>query len=296
MKQLKLLAVLIMTFFVSVFLFTEKTAGCQDQLQSQAYQGTLRHGPRLELRFMGGLNYFLNGDVNDGTQGWCDLESGFVTSLGYSQTGEINPIQKDFGLGGDLIISLSRRLGIGLGAEYIQGTETSELTFTNSVEVTMTNEPKMRAIPIKLSLFLTQPLSKGINFCLHGGAGYYMTEFTYDWTLGIPGNRDEIHYDTSANGFGYHGGIGLEFYFNPNVALVIEGQGRYAKIQGFEGTATGIEGSYEAEWDGTLYYVEGTEYPNLLIREEEPTGYQLTREAIIDFSGFSLKVGIKIRL
>jgi len=240
--------------------------------------------------------YPFNGDVNDGTKGWCDLHSEFLTDWGFSQTGEINPIERDFGFGGDLIISFSRRLGIGLGAEYIQGKEASELLFTNSVEATMTNEPKIRAVPIKLSLFLTQPLSNKVNLCLHGGADYYMAQFTYDWTFGIPGEMDELHYDTSANSLGFHGGLGLEFYFNPNVAFVIEGQGRYAKIQGFEGSEKSIEGSEVWESEGTLYYVEGTEYPALFIREEEPAGYRLAREAIIDFSGLSLKVGIKIRL
>lgn len=296
MKHFKLLTVLITTVFLSVSLFTEKAAGCQDQLQSQAYRGFPRTGSSLELKLMGGLNYFLNGDVNQGTRGWCDLHSEFLTDWGFSQTGEINPIQRDLGFGGDLIINFSRWLGIGLGAEYIQGTETSERIFTNSVEATMSSEPKMRAIPIKVSLFLTQRLSNNVNLCLHGGAGYYLAEFTYDWNLGIPGDMDELHYDTSANSLGYHGGIGLEFYFNPNVAFVIEGQGRYAKIQGFEGTAMGVEGSSEEEWEGTLYYVEGTEYPSLLIREDEPTGYRLAREAIIDFSGLFLKAGIKIRL
>ncbi len=81
-----------------------------------------------------------------------------------------------------------------------------------------------------------------------------------------------------------------------NFAFFLDGRGRYARIKGFEGTEKGMEAGSTWQDKGTLFYLEGSDYPVLFIKEEMPTGYRVAREANIDFNGFSLLAGIKLRL
>jgi len=91
----------------------------------------------------------------------------------------------------------------------------------------------------------------------------------------------------------------LEFKITPKMAFILEGQGRYAKISGFEGTYeyTSSSGSWNAKGEGTLYYMLYDEkWPYLYICREKPGApYTNVREARVDFSGFTIRSGLKIR-
>jgi hypothetical protein len=115
--------------------------------------------------------------------------------------------------------------------------------------------------------------------------------------------------DYKAN-LGFHGGIGMEYSLTKNLGLVLEVQGRYVKIKNLKGfiqsedshfigrisKRKGYLWSYKiSEWDFRSYY-------NLDISEEPPRGsipeisISEVRKAIIDLSGFSLRIGLRIRL
>jgi hypothetical protein len=84
-------------------------------------------------------------------------------------------------------------------------------------------------------------------------------------------------------------GLGLEFKLTPSFNFIIEATIRYAKVSDH------IE-------EGTLYFYRVAtagedSYPLLFIRESPPTeaGVFDPREAVINFSGVSLKTGFKIK-
>ena len=252
----------------------------------------ISQGTGTDLRFFGGAGIFSPQDINDGAKGWFDLHAGFLKALGYTQEGEVKPIKLGMDLGGDLLLHFTPQVALGIGGGYIQASRASEILFTKSSTITPSNKTKISAVPIRAGLFFTFPMGGAVNVSLNFGAAYYLTKFDWDWDSGEMG---EIHDSVKANGFGYHGGIGLEFDLSPDLAFFLEGTARYVKIKGFEGTEKGREGPDEWTSDGTLYYVEGSDYPSLLIRESMPTGYKVAREAEVNLSGLAVTAGLKMK-
>ena len=174
----------------------------------QPYQPSPPREIRIAVRLLGGMNYLAAGDVNEGVKGWidavCDDEL-----IGYSVEGEARPIHLGFDLGGDIIIYFNPNIGIGLGAGYIQGAKTSELTFTNGYEGTFTNKSKISAIPIKLGFFFTLPMSNETSFFFNVGVGYYLSKYSFEMNYEENGYQEDMIQEASGNGFGFHGGMGF---------------------------------------------------------------------------------------
>jgi opacity protein-like surface antigen len=235
------------------------------------------------------------------------ITSAFAGLSGWSAAGETNPIRMGYDFGADLIVNLTPRIGLGFGAGYIQGTKESGITFTQgSDKIAMTSKPNIRAIPLRAGLFLNLPMGERAYFNLNVGAGYYLSKYSYEWKIegmSFGGTvYDKITQEVTANGFGFHGGIGLEFDLTSNLAFFIEGQARYAKIGGFEGTAKedSVDGSEQEE--GKLYYYElqfDTDYnfKQVFIRQTKPSDPEIinVREAKVDFSGLYAVAGIRIK-
>jgi hypothetical protein len=252
----------------------------------------LSFGTGLDLRIYGGLSYFSPQDVNKGVKGWTDLHAEFLTDAGYSQQGDTEPIRWGMDLGGDILVHFTPVVALGIGVGYIKGDKTSEIIFEKGTTVSMTNQIRISAVPIRAGLFFTIPMNHSANLSLHVGSGYYLAKCNWDWNSGSLG---ELHHSTKANGFGFDGGLGFEFNLSPGLAFFVEGTARYAKIKGFEGTEKGREVSDTWEQEGTLYYVEGTSYPALLLRESMPSGYRIAREAEVDFSSVAVTAGLKLK-
>ncbi|NIM90960.1 MAG: outer membrane beta-barrel protein [Candidatus Aminicenantes bacterium] len=257
---------------------------------------------KFDIRFWGGMNYLIAGDVNDGVKGFIDEvhDDEFVF---LSVEGEAKDLHLGFDFAADLIFHFNPQVGIGIGAGYIQGTQASDFTFTNGVEGIFTNKPKMSAIPLRLGIFFAAPLDEILSFSFNGGVGIYLANYSLDIWFEENGYWEDVHQEATAAGLGFHAGMGFEFNLAPNVAFFIEGQGRYAKISGFEGTFEYDDsggGPLYVE-KGKLYYYEnnimGKTYPRISISEDEPSASWVSnvREANVDFSGFNVVAGIKLK-
>ena len=96
----------------------------------------------------------------------------------------------------------------------------------------------------------------------------------------------------TVDGIGFHGAVGFELKLVSHFAFILEGQGRYVKIGSFEGKKLNFI-------EGTLNYYEsqfgGKWYPKVdVIDGLTPIGIRNLRKAKVDFSGFTLRAGIKI--
>jgi hypothetical protein len=87
--------------------------------------------------------------------------------------------------------------------------------------------------------------------------------------------------------------------------LIFEALGQYAPLTGFRGTGTYQDSTMQdpLSEDGKLYAYDASvksksTFPLLLIRGQRPTEAYVenVREATIDFSGMSLRLGVKIKL
>ena len=251
----------------------------------------------FDLTLFAGGNYTAGGDLNEGTLGLADFYSGI---LGISAKGDIKPVHYGFSLGGEFSIPLTSRLSLGLAIESFQSDKESLADFSQIMQThTIVTRPKLNAVPVGITLtysFIT-------DLYINSGFFYYFAKCSYFYQIQEEEHMQEWQGNASAQGLGFQGGLGFNRNIASHLSLVVELEGRYAKIDGFQGKDTFRDTSGQTlTEEGTLYLIqaevsEQQSYPLLFIRESKPreAGVIEAREAQIDFSGVSLKIGLRIR-
>ena len=251
----------------------------------------------FELYFSLGGSYISGGDLNRGIQGLADYHSDLLADRG---TGEVNATHLSYILGGELTFPLSSRFLLGLGADYFLRERESVVEFQEGPSTeTLILRPKIQAFPLRLVIsYYPFP-----SFYVKSGIEYYFAKYAYLYRSLRLGLWEQWQGEAEAQGFGFVAGFGYELRLSSVFSFIVEATGRYAKIKGFKGKdrfqdSTGLDRTEE----GTLYiYNKGTSqensYPNLFIRKDKPTEANVfdPRKAVINFSGFSLKTGFKIK-
>jgi opacity protein-like surface antigen len=248
----------------------------------------LSQAERFGIKLTGGINYLEVGDPNASLKGFSDLMKDLAIFWGVTGEGEIEQIHSGLDLEGDVIFYLSPRFGISLGSGYIHGNKVKDANKVILSGLTYAYGMKMSAIPVRLGIYYSLPMSSRIRIFLNGGVGYYFAK----WSESIDWMASTTDQETKASGIGFHGGVGLEFKLVSPIAFILEGQGRHVKIGGFEGKKLDFI-------EGTLNYYEsqilGNWYPKVdIIDGLMPIGIRNLREAKVDFSGFTFRAGIKI--
>ena len=264
---------------------------------------------KLSVKLYGGYAHVLAGDVNEGTDYYFEILEAYAAEGLGTVTGSYKPVHGGYNFGGDIIYQLSPKLGLGLGVGYMRNSSSSLGTFSESEvgEVTITAAPTLTAMPVRLGLFFTTPLSAKLNLTADAGAAYYAglkleavqgLEFSPDEWMNMTVEGSE----RSGIDVGFQGSLGVEYMLSPKLGLFVEAAGRYAKFSNFEivtGTMAGSGGSPETV-EGKLYIASddfGTyEISGFTIVETGDTPDPTYWEPKIDFSGFSLQAGIRIRL
>ncbi|MBN2199218.1 MAG: outer membrane beta-barrel protein [Candidatus Aminicenantes bacterium] len=258
---------------------------------------------RIGFKLYGGYNYLVGGEGNDGVQGFQDFWVRSGELGGYSASGDYKPFHYGFTGGGDLIFYLTPNIGVSIGAGYLQASSSSVVNMTRpGVSLAISSDPKAGAVPLRVGLHLSLPIGASANFVVNGGAGYYLG--TFESRLRLEEGTDWMQWEFEARGqgIGFHGGAGFELNFGPNVGLVLEAAGRYARIGGFEGEAKYSMPGFSDSESGKLYFYRmnvaliGT-FPMVFISDTPPSGSGVSdvHEAKIDFSGFSARAGLIIR-
>jgi hypothetical protein len=226
----------------------------------------------------------------------ADYYSDFLAVDG---NGEIKPARLSYILGGELSFPLSTHIFISIGADYLLGEKESSIEFQRgSIIDTLTTHPKFEAIPIRLAVSsYLYP-----SFYAKIGVEYYLAQCFYNYQIQREDFKEEWQGEAKAQDFGFMGGLGFDWRLSSAFSFIIEVTGRYAKISGFEGEDHHIDSTgLNATEKGKLYFYQGSltggnSYPLLFIREKKPTAWVSDlREAVIDFSGLSIKTGIKIK-
>lgn len=243
---------------------------------------------RFGIKLTGGINYLEVGDPNASLKGFADFMKDLAIFWGVTGEGEIEQIHSGLDLEGDVIFYLSPRLGISLGSGYIYGNKAKDANKVILLDQTYAYGMKMSAIPVRLGVYYSFPISSWGRFFLNGGVGYYFAK----WSESIDWVASTTDQEAKGNGIGFHGGVGFELKLVSHFALIFEGKGRYVKIRGFEGKKLDFI-------EGTLNYYEsqilGKWYPKVdVIDGLTPIGIRNLREAKVDFSGFTFRAGIKI--
>ena len=259
---------------------------------------------RMAVGFWLGGRYAAVGDLNDGSEG---LARYYETRLAAEAQGNVKALHFGYLLGADIRLPLAFGFGLVLGAEYSSGETAGSVFLTeSSAEVTFEAKPSFRAVPISLALvYYPMPalyLKVGVEYTFaRCGYSYRLTEAGADATAE---SWQEWTGEASASGFGYLAGLGIDWNPASTLSLTAEALYRRSRLADLEGEDVYREsGAYESIENGRLYYIQvdtGTSevVPLVFIRERRPTeaGVVGVRKAELDLSGFSLRLGIRIRL
>ncbi len=269
-------------------------------------------GLKVTLQLKGSWYVYSGGDLEAGFGGMYDTGVDLISSSGV-------PIQRNLketshsGLefGGDLVYCITPRFGIGLGASRFSAKKESVLYYEvwSPDYDTLRARPRVRVTVLRLGLFYSFPFAGRLAISVHGGPALYNAEYEYGMAItpgayGLPVVQmgllpTGLNQDAKANQLGLEGGVGFEFNANPFVAFFIEALGRYARIQGFEGVEEAdlyMEGDRRVvKQEGVVYSIPTDGYPLLEIVPPEGSAGEAARKATLDFSGFSVSAGLKLR-
>jgi len=264
---------------------------------------------RLGFKLYGGWGTLDGGDLNSGSEGiWSALKALLLEAPGVTAAGEFAPVHSGVDVGGDLLLEFSRSFGISLGAGYVRSSRTSLMSFSGdlSPHSRATNNADVRADAVRLSLQARYvlPTTSGLSVVFHAGPDLYLAGIRSRVFLVLDGSEYWI-VDSQADGMGLglQGGVGLEYDLNSHLGFFLEAVGRYADFAGFDGKSTmGLFGTESFTSTGTLYYWDYVSSiqnnAEILCYSASPNNpnYKNVREAKIDFSGISLRLGAVIRL
>jgi hypothetical protein len=183
----------------------------------------------------------------------------------------------------------------------------AELQIGTIARVSFECESVYKVVPITLSGYYTLPVASKMKAFFRAGAEYYFATWDYkireeNELVGIT-LWSQNEGTAKDNGFGFHGGLGLEYSISGSIALFVEGTGRYVDLKDWD-----VDNLYQDAFGserntGTFWFIEkyeedtGKYYPNLHPGDEEPSypGIKNARKAEISLSGVVFKLGVKFR-
>ncbi len=274
---------------------------------SSAVHSSTTSEKKFELKISGGIGYLSGTDYEEVSDGWNHLNRISTEAAGGIFTSEHNSFDWGLEMEGEIVFNLSPRFAISGGLGYI--TEEYSNKRMSSFEGVTTGSSaidfKAKAVPVTIGIRYFLPISSKSQFSLNAGVGYYFASFS---SSSYRENNTPYRQDTDSNGsggdFGFHGGIGFEYSVSKNVAIIIEGFGRYATISGFDGTrnqsdTNNVSSSVEGKYLTHERLVWTNEWlTRVSIGSEPPSGDDVrdVRDYEIDFSGFTIRIGLKIKL
>ncbi len=269
--------------------------------------------PGLSIRLMGGANYLAVGDLNTFV---TSFDSFLKAGLADYPGGKSRPIGHfQPSAGAELQWNFSPRLAISIGSGYLYGKAASNFETSGFFPMTVPDSvwlwhvswaQNVKAVPLTVSVYYSLPIVPRVSIFLNGGAGAY---FSSGYLL----RRIELHsgdifqdsgvifdeYRVHKTGLGAHGGVGFEFHVNRFLAVALEAKGRYIRIGDLQASRNHSDFNGGSIEDGILYF--GTR--DLTSEGLTPNTPELAigpspglRKATLDFSGFSLTAGIRLRL
>jgi hypothetical protein len=253
---------------------------------------------RTSLTLYGGGNLIVGGDMNTAAQGLSDY---YAWSIGAAGDTKVAPARLSLLYGGEFAIPLTSQFFVVAGAEFHRAEKSTLVSYARgSATDTFSATPGLQALPVKLGL-ACYPVE---FFTIKLGASYYFAKASYDYRYEHDKFWQEWQGEATGQGFGVWGGLGIDWPLGGAFSLVFEATGEYASISGFQGTGTYLDSTTSAAVSetGKLYAYTArtssqTSYPVAFIRGKTPSeaGVENVREATADFSGISLRVGLKIR-
>ena len=253
-------------------------------------------------------------------QDWKDTSGGRLD-------GEFSPLSYGAGLEIEMRIPLFAGLSLNLaGTRYSsqgEGTITLEDSGpTRNESQFIRNEVSALPIKIGFSYSYSLPMLPKLSVVAQGGRSVtfitYRSEDRYQAYFQRPGREDIYQLERAGSyrseALGYYIGLGVEFELVRFLALTADVENIWSSAAGFKGdfeetlliSQNGIvdeNGSYTKDGSASLYFYQadplgiGQMYDYLAAAKKRPDnpGIENIRQAELDFSHFSIKIGIRFK-
>jgi hypothetical protein len=245
-----------------------------------------------------GANYALGGDLNAGAQTLADYKG---TQFGAPGDIKVTPARLSYIFGGEVAIYVSQHIHLTAGVDFFNTAKNSTVSYSlGTAAATFMTKPQFQAVPVKLAIVLYPTDS----FYFKLGVAFYFARCGYYYRYQNEDFFQEWRGDATAQGLGWIGGLGYEWAVADNISFVLEALGQYAPLKAFEGTGTYlVTGKSDPVTEvGKLYAYDYREPGKpvssfLFILGQKPSDAYIenVREATVDFSGVSLRFGVKIK-
>jgi hypothetical protein len=253
---------------------------------------------RVSLTLHGGGSLVAGGELNTAAQGLADY---YASGLGVAGDTKVAAARMSLSYGVELGLPITDQLFVVAGAEFHKAEKSTVVSYAlGTTTNTFTATPGFQGLPLKAGLAFYP--SEFVYVKL--GVSYYFAKASYDYRYAHDKYEQEWQGEATAQGFGLWGGFGLDWPLADAFSLIFEATGEYAPLTGFTGTGTYLESTSSAAVTetGKLYAFNSrtssqTSFPVAFIRSKAPTeaNVENVREAMVDFSGISIRAGIKIR-
>ena len=241
---------------------------------------------RASIRVSAGAGFSLNGggDLELERLGIAEYFSDIGTLTGYTVTQNWKKMSLVPDVEVDFIFNLTDRFQIGLGTGYIRANSKGDYsyeyvengtaawgTYSYSDAVGYNRDYLLTAIPIRLTIFYTLPMSEKLSLYAYAGGAYYLGNLKHTYSMDetfFYEDFSSVYLDekyevtAAANGtetaknntLGAHGGLGLELKLFRSMSLGFEVFGRYANFAKWDGSLD------ETDTTRTRAYLEGSEW------------------------------------
>lgn len=265
---------------------------------------------KFNLKLSPGYGNLMGGDLLDVTKGLNEMMADLSSLVGGTVTDELGYPKWGPEVEAEFVYNINKKFGIGIGSGYISRKNDNyvEMKLEPLFSGSFSWDSKYQAIPINLNGYYFLPINSKMKVYLKAGIAYYFTKLTFkrrtEFELpGFPNEWDQEDIKAKDNGFGFHGGLGVEFKITKGISVCAEGMGRYASFKNWEAESTYTDSLGNAlSQSGTFWYVEeflldtGKYYPSLTLSKQKPLDpdFRNVRKLEINFSGSSFRIGIKI--
>jgi len=257
---------------------------------------------KMSLSVHGLLTYLSPSDLNQAAEGVTNY---YYQTFGYNRQADLTGLHFGAGYGLDLFYKFYPGLYIGLGFDYYQPSKSNRANFTTGgTDYLIWTKVGVKDLPLRISLMF-QPVKR---FYLKTGIEYHLAKANYLYSVYQSAGTPEQSWTSwtgksSGHSFGWLVAGGLERPVTSWFSFFLEGFYRSAKIKNFDGENIYLDSDgFEQKERGDLYYWQvlaspNTSFPVLFIRDKIPAepGVLNPRKAEIDYSGFSLKIGLRFK-
>jgi hypothetical protein len=258
----------------------------------------------ISFKLKGGYQYLHIGDLNTYMSIYNEAWEEYSEDYSVYILGKMQEFHHGSGIGGEVSFMLTSHLRGIIGIDYAYLKSESSIKVPDQ-KTTQIWKHKIESFPITFGIGYFFPLSKRSSFFLRAGIGYYFSRINEHYnsqkiSVWDYSGEKKMH----SSDFGVNGGFGFEYSISKNIYLTLECLGTYAKINKFRGKCSGNdqEGYYHEDKGIFYYWEELSEYsgytaPHIYLGKPEPAWHRRNiREFVLDLSGVSLMLGLRVRL